>query len=98
MISIKVETAYDRMVAAHTLRTAFEREYPGPLADPVPAMSLPTDLRQYLHLLSQEQTAISYLEALIAGMGGAQSVILRGTFNVNDIRRSEQDQQSTRKL
>ena len=102
MISTKVELAYDRMVAAHTLRTAFEREYPGALVDPVPAMSSAAsatiDLRQYLHLLSHEGTAIAYLDAIIAGMSGAESAILHGTSHINDIRRSEQEQQSTHKL
>ena len=103
MVAAKVETAYDRMVVLHANRIAFEDELPGTTSKPVfgtdldPAHSKASsvDLREYLHLLSQEQMAILYLDRLVAGMSGAQTIILRNIFDVSQIRRSEQNRQST---
>jgi hypothetical protein len=97
IVATKVEIAYDRMVVAHSNRVAFELEFPGPVST-LFSMAPPADIRQYLHLLSQEQLAIRYVDVLVAGMSGAESVILQNNFNVSQIRRSEQDQQSSHTL
>ncbi|MEO6807070.1 MAG: hypothetical protein ABI286_12175 [Edaphobacter sp.] len=96
IIAAKVEIAYDRLVVIHSDRTAFEHEFHGPDFDPDFSHASPVDLRQYLHLLTQERTAVSYVDLMVAGMSGAEAIILKGSYDAREIRNSEQNQQSTK--
>ncbi len=92
IIAAQVEIAYDRMVVIHSDRTAFEHEFPGPNLDPDLSHASPVDLRQYLHLLAQERAAVFYVDRMVAGMSGAEAIILKGSYDAREIRNSEQNQ------
>ena len=90
----KVDIAYDRLVVIHADRTAFEREFPGANPDPDLSQASPADLRQYLHILTQEQVAVYYVDRMVAGLSGAEAIILKGSYDAREIRNSEQNLQS----
>jgi hypothetical protein len=96
MIAAKVEIAYDRLVVVHSDRTGFEQEFPATNFGPDLSHASSADLRQYLHLLTQERTAIYYVDRMVAGMAGAEAVVLRGSFDVGEMRNSEQIQQAAK--
>jgi len=90
----KVDIAYDRLVVIHADRLAFEREFPNSNSDPNLSQASPVDLRQYLHLLTQEQAAAYYVDRMVAGLSGAEAIILKGSYDAREIRNSEQNLQS----
>jgi len=96
MIAAKIEIAYERLVVMHADRVAFEHEFPATNFGPDLSYASSSDLRQYVHLLTHAQTAAAYVDRMVTGMAGAEAIILRSSFDVREMRASEQSRQSAK--